>query len=87
MPVNSGKASREVVQTLINNMNAFTEGVLNELRNMINQTQILGESWNDPQYAKFSTFMIEAVESLQKDLMSFQECSTALQRKVDMYNA
>ena len=85
MPVNSGKATRESVQGLINDMNSFSEYVKGELTNMIRETDRLGESWRDPQYQQFSSFMYELTESLNKDLSVFDEAAYALQRKVDLY--
>ncbi len=85
MSANKGKASRAVVQALINDMNDFSEYVNGELQAMLNQAERLGESWKDPQYSQFSSFISELTESLKKDLTVFREATIALQKKLDMY--
>lgn len=85
MQANKGKANREVVQNLINDMNDFSEYVKTELQSMITQTERLGNSWKDPQYEQFNAFISELTESLKKDLLVFDEAAIALQKKLDMY--
>lgn len=85
MPANKGKANATVVQTLINDMKEFSEYVNGELQTMINQAIRLGESWKDPQYDQFISFISELTESLKKDLTTFDEAAVALQKKLDMY--
>ena len=82
---NKGKASREVVQALINDMNSFNQFVYNEVSEMMNKTNRLGESWKDSQYTQFSSFMVELTESLKKDLAVLDEAAVALQKKLNMY--
>lgn len=83
---NKGKANREVVQGLINDMRDFSEFVNLELDKMLNQTNRLGETWKDPQYEQFSSFINDLNDSLKKDLAVFDEASNALQNKVNMYD-
>lgn len=83
---NKGKANREVVQGLINDMNDFSEYVNEELNNMLYQVNRLGETWKDPQYEQFSSFINDLNDSLKKDLAVFDEASNALQNKVNMYD-
>lgn len=85
MGANKGKANREVVQRLIDDMHDFSEYVNGELRTMIEQADRLGDSWKDPQYVQFSSFINELSASLQKDLEVFGEATVALQKKVNMY--
>ena len=85
MQANKGKANREVVQNLINDMNDFSEYVKGELQTMVIQTERLGNSWKDPQYEQFNCFISELTESLKKDLLVFDEAAMALQKKLDMY--
>lgn len=82
---NKGRASREVVQALINDMNSFNQFVSNEVTSMMNKTNRLGESWKDSQYTQFSNFMTELTESLKKDLAVLDEAAVALQKKLNMY--
>ena len=86
MQENKGRANREVVQKLINDMNDFSEFVKNELLVIVDQTERLSESWNDPQYDQFSSFIRELTSSLNKDLLVFDESSLSLQKKLDMYD-
>lgn len=85
MQANKGKANREVVQNLINDMNDFSEYVKGELQTMLIQTERLGNNWKDPQYEQFNSFISELTESLKKDLLVFDEAAIALQKKLDMY--
>lgn len=85
MQANKGKANREVVQNLINDMNDFSEYVKGELQTMLIQAERLGNSWKDPQYEQFTSFISELTESLKKDLSVFDEAAIALQKKLDMY--
>ncbi|MBQ9749436.1 MAG: WXG100 family type VII secretion target [Clostridia bacterium] len=82
---NKGRASREVVQALINDMNSFNQFVSGEVTSMMNKTNRLGESWKDSQYTQFSNFMTELTESLKKDLAVLDEAAVALQKKLNMY--
>jgi|GEM_PF-5636028 len=86
MGANQGKANRTVVQALINDMNDFSQFVDGELKAMIEETNRLGESWKDPQYVQFESFIKELTESLAKDLLVFNEASMALQKKLDKYD-
>lgn len=85
MNSNSGKASREVVQGLINDMDTFSKYVTEELKRMLILADELGETWKDPQYNQFNQFITELVISLSKDLNIFDEATNALQKKLDMY--
>lgn len=85
MQINKGKASREAVQRLINDMTDFSEVVKYKLQMMMNETSKLGDTWRDPQYQQFNTFMTELTESLKRDLGVFDDAASALQKKVDMY--
>lgn len=86
MAVDKGKASREVVQQLITDMTDFKNYVEGEIQSMISQTNRLGESWNDPQYAQFSAFIDDLTNSLKKDLAVFEEATNSLRKKLSMYD-
>ena len=86
MTTNKGKANKQVVQGLVNDMNDFNDYVGAELKAMIDQTVRLADSWNDPQYDQFSSFIEELTNSLQKNLDIFKEAAIFLQKKVNMYD-
>lgn len=83
---NKGKANKEVVINLINNLNEFNEIVREELRLMLASAQELNESWNDPQYYVFFDAVNELNSELRKDLDVLDEASQALAKKVALYD-
>ncbi len=83
---NAGKGNKEVVLALIKDMTVFTEFVHKQLNEMKNETDRLGESWNDPQYKQFAEFIYQLSDSLKKDLDIFLEARDLLQEKVKIYD-
>lgn len=81
-----GRANREVVQALINDLNAFNEYVTTEIQTMMNKTEALAAAWQDPQYEQFSGFMSELSDSMRQDLVVVQESASFLQRKLALYD-
>ena len=85
MPGNSGKASSSVVAALIKDMRDFSNYVESELQKMVNEANQLGQSWKDPQYDQFRSFINDLTDSLKGDLATFGEATDQLQKKLDMY--
>ena len=81
-----GKSSRQAVQTLINAMDKYNEGVTAELKSLLKETRELGLVWNDPQYDAFAEFMVNSVVSLNKELGVLKEAGDRLKKKLNMYD-
>lgn len=80
-----GKANREAVQTLINNMRSFNDIVDREITAMISRTDQLGESWRDAQYTQFKNFISDLSEALRRDLTIVAQTADTLQERVNKY--
>lgn len=81
-----GKSNRTVVQSLIRDMNDFSAFVNNQLAEMNDSVDRLGEYWMDKQYQQFQSYIRELTEALKQDLNVFDEASNQLQKKLDMYD-
>lgn len=81
---NKGKANREVVQGLINDMRTFNDIVSNELKMMKQKADDLGNSWKDSQYNQFYNFVTQLNDSINKDLEVLKESADDLQRRLNI---
>ena len=77
-----GRANKEVIQKLINNMRSFNDLVEGEIIKMNDRTDILGESWKDAQYQQFNQYIEMLSDSLRQDLRIIYETAETLQNRV-----
>lgn len=86
MDSRKGRANRDVVSKLIDDMGSFCDYVKEELKAMQSKTEDLHGAWNDPQYEQFSAFMHELIEALGGDLGIFEEARDGLKAKLALYD-
>ena len=81
MAANSGKANRQVVVKLISDIRNFADVVKQLSDAMMNETEQLGNSWNDPQYRRFESYMRELTEGLKKETHTLYDCANKIEER------
>ena len=81
MSANSGKANKQVVKNLVEDIRYFADIVKEEATKMMNETLQLGGSWNDTQYQHFENFMSDLTENLVKDTAVLYDCADKIEER------
>ncbi len=83
--MDSGKSSKEVVERLIRNLNAYCEYMSDKMDGITKATEDLGNWWKDAQYAQVESLMTDLCNQMRKDIQVLRDASDGLQEKVNMY--
>ncbi len=81
MSLNSGKANKQVVKNLVDDIRYFADIVKEEATKMMNETLQLNGSWNDTQYRNFESFMSDLTENLVKDTAVLYDCADKIEER------
>lgn len=81
MAANSGRASKQVVRNLVEDIRYFADIVKEEAQKMMRETQQLNSSWNDPQYRNFENFMNTLTDELVRNTAVLYDCADKIEER------
>lgn len=81
MAINSGKASKEVVKNLIEDIRYFADIVKEDAKKMMDDVEQLNRYWNDTQYRNFENFMRTLTEDLEKNTAVLYDCANKIEER------
>lgn len=81
MAANSGRASKQIVKNLVEDIRYFADIVKEESIKMMKETEQLGGSWNDTQYRNFESFMRTLTEDLVRDTAVLYDCADKIEER------
>ena len=81
MAANSGRASKQIVKNLVDDIRYFADIVKEEAQKMMSETEQLNSSWNDTQYNNFENFMRALTEDLVKDTAALYDCADKIEER------
>lgn len=81
MAANSGRASKQVVKNLIDDIRYFADMVKEDAAKMMREAQELNTYWNDTQYRNFENFMQSLTGDLVKDTAVLYECADKIEER------
>lgn len=81
MAANSGKANKQVVKNLVDDIRYFADIVKEDARKMMNEARELNAYWNDAQYRNFESFMRELTEELERDTSALYDCADKIEER------
>lgn len=81
MAANSGRASKQIVKNLVEDIRYFADVVKEEAQKMMNETEQLNSSWNDTQYRNFENFMRSLTEDLVRDTAVLYDCADKIEER------
>lgn len=81
MAANSGRASKQIVKNLVDDIRYFADVVKEEAQKMMKETEQLGASWNDTQYRNFENFMNTLTDDLVRDTAVLYDCADKIEER------
>ena len=81
-----GKASRQVVQNLIDDIKDYIEVVEEELTQINREADALSADWQDKQYEEFMNYVDDLTSSLRKDLDDLENVKRNLEKALAIYD-
>ncbi len=82
---NKGKASKEVVEALIADIDTFIDIVTEEIGDIVREADGLSADWNDKQYEDFLAYVEELTSQLNGDLDALESVNENLRRALELY--
>ncbi len=81
MAANSGRANKQIVKNLVDDIRYFADVVKEEAQKMMNETEQLNSSWNDTQYRTFENFMQTLTDDLVGDTAVLYDCADKIEER------
>lgn len=81
MAANSGRANKQIVKNLVEDIRYFADVVKEEAQKMMRETEELNGSWNDTQYRNFENFMRTLTEDLKRDTAVLYDCADKIEER------
>lgn len=81
MAANSGRANKQIVKNLVDDIRYFADVVKEEAQKMMSETEQLNASWNDTQYRSFENFMRNLTDDLVRDTAALYECADKIEER------
>ena len=81
-----GKASRQVVQNLIDDIKDYIEVVEEELTQINREADALSADWQDKQYEEFMNYVDDLTSSLRRDLDDLENVKRNLEKALAIYD-
>jgi len=83
MPI---RVKKSAVQSVITAIEKFLDNVSGEANKMSSESEAMGASWKDAQYAEFDGFIQETVDELFKNLGTLEEFKDFLRSKLAQFD-
>ncbi len=81
MAANSGRANKQIVKNLVDDIRYFADIVKEEAQKMMSETEQLNASWNDTQYRTFEDFMRSLTDDLVRDTAVLYDCADKIEER------
>ncbi len=81
MAANSGRANKQIVKNLVDDIRYFADIVKEEAQKMMSETEQLNASWNDTQYRTFEDFMRSLTDDLARDTAVLYDCADKIEER------
>lgn len=82
--VDSGRASKSAINSVINNIEKYTFYVEKELDIIINEVNNLSYEWKDNKYSEFNECVLSLRRSLEYNLNDMKDAQYNLKKKVGL---
>lgn len=81
MAANSGRANKQIVKNLVDDIRYFADIVKEEAQKMMSETEQLNASWDDTQYRTFESFMSTLIDDLVRDTAVLYDCANKIEER------